>query len=274
MPELPEVETVCAGLRQTILNKKIVNAEHLRPNLRIPFPANFSEHLSNKIIKSVERRAKYIIITLDDDSIIIAHLGMSGKMVVYNSFQNQRQKHDHAVFRFDSGIEMVFNDTRRFGLITFSDVANLNSHKLIANLGLEPLEEEFNGDALYSILQKKQTPIKNTIMDASLVVGVGNIYACEALFRSKINPSSKSNTISKEKCDLLANNIKNILQEAIQSGGSTLRDYVQSSGDSGYFQHNFNVYGRAGEPCNVCGNEVKRIKQSGRSTFFCDSCQK
>lgn len=274
MPELPEVETVCNGLRQTILNKKIIKAENFRPNLRIPFPANFSTHLKDKLVKSVERRAKYIIITLDDDSIVIAHLGMSGKMVVHQNFQNKREKHDHAVFQFEDGMEMVFNDTRRFGLITFSDVANLNSHKLIANLGLEPLEDRFDGEALYEILQRKSIPIKSSIMDASLVVGVGNIYACEALFRSNIDPLKKSNKLSKEQCVILAGNIKTVLNEAILSGGSTLRDYVQSSGSTGYFQHNFQVYGRDGESCNICKNKIKRIKQSGRSTFYCDNCQR
>ncbi|MDA0782242.1 MAG: bifunctional DNA-formamidopyrimidine glycosylase/DNA-(apurinic or apyrimidinic site) lyase [Rickettsiales bacterium] len=274
MPELPEVETVCRGLRQSILNKKITKAQNFRPNLRIPFPANFSEHLKDKTVKSVGRRAKYIIITLDDDSVIIAHLGMSGKMIVHRNFQNRREKHDHAIFQFEDGMEMVFNDTRRFGLITFSDIANLNSHKLIANLGLEPLEEAFNGQSLYEILKNRSTPIKNTIMDASLIVGVGNIYACEALFRSRINPTKKSNTLTEKQCEDLALNIKKILLEAIESGGSTLRDYVQSSGGTGYFQHNFKVYGRGGEPCNICENELIRIKQSGRSTFYCRICQK
>lgn len=273
MPELPEVETVCAGLRSTILNKKITNAENLRPNLRIPFPVNFSQQLRGKTVSSVERRAKYIIITLDDETVVIAHLGMSGKMIVYNNLQNERKKHDHAVFQFENGMEMVFNDARRFGLITFSDTANLNKHELIVNLGLEPLEENFGGESLYKILQKKSTPIKTTIMDASLVVGVGNIYACEALFRSKINPEKKSNTLTEKQCDLLAENIKIILSEAIKSGGSTLRDYVRSSGDSGYFQHSFKVYGRAGDDCYVCSNKIKRMKQSGRSTFYCDVCQ-
>jgi formamidopyrimidine-DNA glycosylase len=274
MPELPEVETVCAGLRSTILHKKITNAENFRPNLRIPFPSNFSQHLKGKTVNSVKRRAKYIIITLDDDSVIIAHLGMSGKMIVYNNLQNERKKHDHAVFQFENGMEMVFNDTRRFGLITFSDIANLNKHELIANLGLEPLEEIFNGESLYKILQKKSTPIKNTIMDASTVVGVGNIYACEALFRSQIHPAKKSNLLTQKQCNLLADNIKTILLAAIEAGGSTLRDYVQSSGDEGYFQHNFKVYGRVSENCYVCSNEIKRIKQSGRSTFYCENCQK
>jgi formamidopyrimidine-DNA glycosylase len=274
MPELPEVETVCRGLSQNILDRKIVHAENLRPNLRIPFPENFSAHLQNKIVKSIKRRAKYILITLDDDSIIIAHLGMSGKMVVYDNFQNARQTHDHAIFKFDNGKEVVFNDPRRFGLITFSDTTNLERHKLIANLGLEPLEDSFNGSALHKILHKKSTPIKTTIMDASLVVGVGNIYACEALFRSTISPLKKSSELTLQNCEFLANNIKNVLSEAIIAGGSTLRDYVQASGDSGYFQHKFKVYGRDGEACVICKNEVARIKQAGRSTFYCPNCQK
>jgi formamidopyrimidine-DNA glycosylase len=274
MPELPEVETVCRGLAKSILDKKIVNAENLRPNLRIPFPSNFSAHLKNKTIIGIKRRAKYILITLDDQSVIIAHLGMSGKMVVHDNFQNMRQLHDHAIFQFENGKEVVFNDPRRFGLITFSDTANLANHKLIVNLGVEPLEEGFNDAVLYELLHKKSTPVKLAIMDASLVVGVGNIYACEALFRSKISPLKKSSELTKAQCKALAQNIKDVLNEAIIAGGSTLRDYVQASGDSGYFQHKFKVYGREGEACITCKKEIKRIKQSGRSTFYCENCQK
>jgi formamidopyrimidine-DNA glycosylase len=273
MPELPEVETVCLGLRQTILDKRITFARNFRPNLRIAFPDNFSEHLQNKVVISVSRRAKYIIIELDDNSVIIAHLGMSGKIIVYNKLQHERKKHDHAIICFSDGSELVYNDARRFGLITFSDTANLNKHPLIKNLGLEPLEDEFDGDALYKRLQLKSTPIKNTIMDSHVVVGVGNIYACEALFRAKINPALKAKLVTKSQAFDLAKNIKTVLAEAIIAGGSTLKDYVKSNGDSGYFQYNFNVYGRKGEACNICFHEIKRIKQSGRSTFYCQKCQ-
>ncbi len=273
MPELPEVETVCRGLAQNILGKTITNAQNFRPNLRIPFPENFSSQLKGRKITGIKRRAKYILMTLDDGKVVLAHLGMSGKMVVYNNFQNSRAKHDHAIFQLDDGKEVVFNDQRRFGLITFSDTANINSHKLIVGLGLEPLEDEFNGKALYDILQRKSSPVKNVIMDASQVVGVGNIYACEALFRSGILPIKPANEITSQKADELAQNIKIILREAIESGGSTLRDYVQSSGDSGYFQHKFHVYGREGQSCHTCQDSIKRVKQSGRSTFYCDICQ-
>jgi len=274
MPELPEVETVCRGLSNTILGRKITFADNLRPNLRIPFPENFGAVLKNKTIKNISRRAKYILITLDDGTIIIAHLGMSGKMVVFPNFQNDRQKHDHAIFQLDDGKELIFNDPRRFGLITFSDTANINKHKLIVNLGIEPLESGFDGKFLFKKFKNKNTPIKTAIMDASLVVGVGNIYACEALFRSAIAPTAKSGEISAAKCNELAGNIKNVLFEAIESGGSTLRDYVGSSGKSGYFQHRFKVYGREGESCVSCQNPIKRLKQSGRSSFYCANCQK
>ncbi len=274
MPELPEVETVCAGLRQSIIGNKFVKVANLRPNLRIPFPADFSSKIEGRTIKSVTRRAKYILIKLDDGSIIIAHLGMSGKIIIYKNKQNQRQKHDHAIFQFNDGKEMVFNDARRFGLMTISHENEINEHKLITNLGIEPLTEEFNGEYLHELLKNKSTNIKNAIMDASLVVGVGNIYACEALFRSKINPRKTAREISSAKCQEFATNIKEILLEAIKSGGSTLRDYVQSSGDSGYFQHSFKVYGREKEACILCSNEIKRMKQSGRSTFYCENCQK
>ncbi len=274
MPELPEVETVCRGLSKEILGNTFTMAANLRPNLRIPFPENFSSLIEGKKIKSIKRRSKYILINLDDSTTMIVHLGMSGKLVIYNNFQNSRQKHDHAVFRFDNNKEMVFNDPRRFGLITISNTNSLEQNALIANLGPEPLEDGFNGDVLYDILQKKSSPIKTTIMDASILVGVGNIYACESLFRSKILPTRKANSLTKKECISLAENIKKVLSEAIDSGGSTLRDYIQSSGDSGYFQHKFLVYGKDGTSCSICKNKIERLKQSGRSTFYCPTCQK
>lgn len=273
MPELPEVETVCRGLNKSILGKVIANAENMRPNLRIAFPDDFSSALEERKIVKIHRRAKYILITLDDDRIIIMHLGMSGKIIYHNTPKEDLAKHDHAVIEFSDNSQIIFNDPRRFGLITFSNISNISSHKLIHNLGVEPLTDEFDGAYLFGKLQKKSTPIKKTIMDANLVVGVGNIYACEALFKSKIMPDRKSNQVNLQECNELAGNIKQVLIAAINSGGSTLRDYVNSSGDSGYFQHQFDVYGRENEECRFCGNKILRMKQSGRSTFYCANCQ-
>lgn len=273
MPELPEVETICCGLRPHLVGRKIVRAEHFRPDLRIPFPPAFSITLEEKTITTVTRRAKYLLMTLEDGTVLLVHLGMSGKMVLYPSARNQRQTHDHVLFRLDDGQEVVFNDPRRFGLMAFATTATLEGHPLLAHLGPEPLEDSFTGPLLHTLFKKRHSPVKIALMDATLVVGVGNIYACESLFRSGIAPDRKASSLSLQECTRLAGHIKTVLQEAIASGGSTLRDYVRSSGDTGYFQHHFAVYGREGEPCVTCKNPIQRMKQSGRSTFFCDTCQ-
>lgn len=274
MPELPEVETVCRGLRESLVGEVFSHVEKYREDLRIPFPANLSYQLEGHKIIAVKRRAKYILIELDNDIVIIAHLGMSGKFILHNAFRNWKDKHDHVVFRFSNGIELVLNDPRRFGLLTTANKNEINSHKLIAHLGIEPLEDGFNHKVLYRLLQKKNIPVKNAIMDAGLVVGVGNIYACESLFDSGISPFRKASEISPEECKKLTTAIKEILQKAIIAGGSTLKDYANSSGEAGYFQHSFKVYGKDKEACIVCNKEIKRQKQSGRSTFFCGNCQK
>lgn len=274
MPELPEVETVCRGLDATIKGRKFVRVQNFRPNLRIPFPQNFSSLTEGQRVLNISRRAKYIIIEMDNGKVIIAHLGMSGRMVVHNQIREKRDKHDHATFLMDDGKEVVFNDPRRFGLIDICGHNELPSHKLIANLGVEPLTDDFNGLTLFELLKGKSAPIKNVIMDANLVVGVGNIYACESLFRSHISPLRAAKDINEKECAIFTKNIKEILLSAIESGGSTLRDYVKSSGEKGYFQHSFSVYGREGQACNSCSGVIKRIKQGGRSTFFCDNCQK
>lgn len=273
MPELPEVETVCRGIRNTLSGTKFVRVQKFRDNLRFPFPANFTANLEGRKIIGVSRRAKYILIHLDNNNTLIVHLGMSGRIVIHPSFRNQMDKHDHVVFQTDNGMEVVFNDPRRFGMM---DIVNSNaiiSHKCIKDLGFEPLEDEFDGEALYNILKNRKIPVKLAIMNANLVVGVGNIYACESLFRSKISPIRAANGIMPTECNILSQDIKTVLGEAIIAGGSTLRDYVASSGEAGYFQHNFNVYGKEGQKCTICQHEIARIVQAGRSTFFCKTCQ-
>lgn len=274
MPELPEVETVCRGLADTLIGRKFVRAQNFRENLRFPFPPNFSKQLENRQIKSIARRAKYILINFDNATTLIIHLGMSGRIVVHNAFRNKSDKHDHVVFYTDDGKEIVFNDPRRFGMMDIVKSDKVNEHKVIKDLGIEPLGDSFNSITLYNLLKNRKVPVKSAIMNANLVVGVGNIYACESLFRSNIAPTRLAGSILEQECDKLALTIKTVLDEAIKSGGSTLKDYVTSSGEAGYFQHNFKVYGKENQPCEVCSNNIKRIIQGGRSTFFCGACQR
>ena len=274
MPELPEVETICRGLAKTLIGHKFARVQTFRDNLRFPFPKDFCKSLEGHKITAIERRAKYILINLDNGTTLIVHLGMSGRIVVHNNLRNKHDKHDHVIFQTDTGKEIVFNDPRRFGMMDIANSNETNIHKVIKDLGLEPLKNSFDGKALHELLKNRKVPVKLAIMNANLVVGVGNIYACESLFRSHILPARPASSLSLKECDTLASDIKIVLAEAIEAGGSTLKDYVAASGEAGYFQHNFKVYGREGQACVVCGHEIKRIVQGGRSTFFCSTCQK
>ncbi|MEI7668627.1 MAG: bifunctional DNA-formamidopyrimidine glycosylase/DNA-(apurinic or apyrimidinic site) lyase [Pseudomonadota bacterium] len=273
MPELPEVETVCRGLAENITHRKIVKIQVNRRDLRISIPNDLEKLLVNKTVVEVKRRAKYVLIMLDDEQILIVHLGMSGSLILHEKSPEKLRKHDHVIIEFSSKLIMIFNDARRFGLMTLTNKKDIAENKLFSDLGKEPFDDEMTGKYFYEILQKSKSPIKLAIMDQRKIVGVGNIYACEALFRSKINPERKADMVTKKEAFLLLKNIKEILLEAIESGGSTLRDYVRSSGDAGYFQHNFSVYGKAKQACNICKNPISVIRQSGRSTFFCETCQ-
>ena len=258
MPELPEVETVVRELQHSLIGKSFRHIITTRDNIREPIP-DLSE-FEGKKIKSVTRRAKYIVI---NDKLVI-HLGMSGKIIIDKP--QTRKKHDHVIFELSSGEEMVFNDARRFGLVT------LKKPELFNHLGPEPFDEAFNEKYLKDTLSRRKGPVKVAIMDQELVVGVGNIYAAEALFRTGINPKTPANKV--KKLPELIKNIRAVLAEAIESGGSTLRDYVRSSGDLGYFQHSHAVYDRKGKPCVKCKTNIEKITQGGRSTFYCPKCQK
>ncbi len=273
MPELPEVETVCKGLRKEVLGSKITSAKNNRPNLRIPFPRNLKSLKGSKII-SVIRRAKYILINLDNNKTLVIHLGMSGKFTITKNYEPV--KHDHMVITLDKGIKLVLNDVRRFGLVALSNTDNLEEHKLFKHLGIEPIEKEFNAGYLFKKLKNKKIAIKLAIMDQKVVVGVGNIYACEALYDSGINPKRSANNIKKDELKKLVASIKKILKQALKAGGSSLRDYVQADGTLGYFQNMTKVYGREGQKCKKCNcrSGVKRITQGGRSTFYCTKKQK
>lgn len=273
MPELPEVETVVRGIRPFITNKIIKDIIIRNPNLRYKMPDGFSENIGGARVQNVSRRAKYILLETDTNQVIIVHLGMSGSLIAYTEQHEDYKKHDHVIFIMEGKEYLIFNDPRRFGLVLSVAKDDIEQHQFFKNLGPEPLTNQFNHEYLSEILSNKKAPIKTALMDNKIVVGVGNIYACESLFRSGIMPTRPANDVSETELERLTYAIREVLQEAIDSGGSTLRDYVNSSGDSGYFQHNFAVYGREGEECIRCGATVKRVKQAGRSTFFCDSCQ-
>jgi len=272
MPELPEVETVCRGLENNIIGKKIASVFIGDKKLRLPFPKNFSADLKNKTVISVKRRARYIIIELDRELNILIHLGMTGKIIYQTKLPNLTT-HDHCLIFFSDKTAIIYNDTRRFGLIDLVETAEIKNHKMIKNLGPEPLSKEFNAKYLQSKLKNKQINIKTAMMNNKIVVGVGNIYINESLFQTAISPLKTAGSLKLDQLDKLIMNIQKILKKAIKLGGSTLRDYVNSNGDAGGFQFNFNVYGRAGQKCVVCDGIIKKIKQNGRSSFYCPKCQ-
>ncbi len=271
MPELPEVETVVRGLNNTVLGEKIESVKVLQPKLRIPIPDNLAKLLVGAKIKSITRRAKYILIHLNNNYTWVIHLGMSGRLTTHNKMPPLK-KHDHVIISLKR-TTMVYNDTRRFGLMIIIKDQSINDYSSFKNLGLEPLEKSFTGRKLYDLIHKSNSDIKSVLMNQNIVVGVGNIYASESLFSAHISPLRKASKISLKECGLLVNSIKSVLNEAIKSGGSTLRDYVSSSGDKGYFQHKFKVYDKKGKPCPKCKSPIKRITQKGRSTYYCQNCQ-
>jgi len=283
MPELPEVETVKRGLEEFIINESIKEVYLSKFNLRFPWPKDFVSKIVGKKIISIKRRAKYIIIGLSDNYSIIAHLGMSGSYKVLKKGEVQDYiilKHDHLIIDLDN-FKIVYNDPRRFGYIDLTK-QDPETHKFLSSLGPEPLSNYFNADNLAETLLNKNKPIKNTLLDQNIVSGLGNIYVCEALFRSKINPKKNCSKLVTSKGKprknliLLVQKINEVIKEAIEAGGSSLRDFSNTSGKMGYFQSSFNVYNRENEKCLLvsCDGVVKRIIQSGRSTFFCSKCQK
>jgi len=275
MPELPEVETVRRGLAMKISGRRIVRAELRRPDLRRPFPSSLAARLDGALIGALSRRGKYILIELDADGLLLLHLGMSGRITA-GSAALPTIPHDHVVLTLDDGTVIRFNDPRRFGLIDYLRRGEAAQHPLLAGLGPEPLEPGFDGAYLGSTLAGKLTPIKSALLDQRVVAGLGNIYVCEALFRARLSPRRRAASIGRGRAERLAAAIRSVLTEAIAAGGSSLRDYVQADGELGYFQHHWAVYGREGGPCPGCdcGGAVRRIVQSGRSTFFCAKRQR
>ncbi|WP_207480683.1 bifunctional DNA-formamidopyrimidine glycosylase/DNA-(apurinic or apyrimidinic site) lyase [Arenibaculum pallidiluteum] len=279
MPELPEVETVCRGLAPWIEGRTVTRVEQRRPDLRIPFPEGLVTRLTGRRVERVRRRAKYALMDLDDGTTVIWHLGMSGRMTVGRDL-GPVLAHDHLILGFDDGAELRFNDARRFGLVTLAEPGEADRHPLLAGLGPEPLGNGFNGAVLAERLRGKLCPIKAALLDQQVVAGVGNIYACEALFRARLSPTRLAATVVGKRAEDLAAAVRAVLAEAIEAGGSSLRDYVQASGELGYFQHRFAVYDREGAACPGCTCDIartggiRRIIQSNRSTFYCPRRQR
>lgn len=271
MPELPEVETTCRGISPHIIGKTVAHVVIRQKQLRWLIPDELSEVMTGLVIEKVTRRAKYLFLETNSINTVLLHLGMSGNLRITDTSQ-VAGKHDHVDFVFTDKTVLRFNDTRRFGAILYT--ANpVNQHKLIKDLGPEPLSDLLSGDYLYQFSRGKKTTIKSFIMDAHHVVGVGNIYASESLFRAKIHPTRQAGRISLKRYKELSDSIKYILQQAIEQGGTTLRDFVNEQGVAGYFQQSLSVYGRAGEECKACQSSIKQIKIAQRASYYCSQCQ-
>ncbi|MFS4581518.1 bifunctional DNA-formamidopyrimidine glycosylase/DNA-(apurinic or apyrimidinic site) lyase [Phaeobacter sp. C3_T13_0] len=283
MPELPEVETVRRGLSPAMEGAVIEKAAVNRPDLRWPFPERMAERLTGRRVNALRRRSKYLLVDLDSGETLLVHLGMSGRMTVsgdplgqFVHDHPQAQKHDHVVFDMDNGARITFNDPRRFGAMDLLETATADQHKLLAVLGPEPLGNAFHQDHLISAFKGRNTPVKSALLDQGIIAGLGNIYVCEALFRAGISPRRKAGQIAAQRVAALVPIIKEVLADAIQAGGSSLKDFRQADGELGYFQHSFDVYGREGAPCKRggCDGTVARLTQSGRSSFYCGKCQR
>jgi formamidopyrimidine-DNA glycosylase len=279
MPELPEVETVRRGLVPRMVGHRIARLIQRRKDLRVKLPARFAARVEGRTVTAIDRRAKYLLVRLDDGQTLIIHLGMSGRMTLHDArsaAEHPFERHDHVVFEMDDGWQVRFNDARRFGLMLLVPTEGVEKHKAFKGLGPEPLDDVFDGAVLAARLKGRKTPIKAALLDQKTLVGVGNIYACEALYLSGISPRRSAHTVQGDRADRLVAAIKRVLLRSIDDGGSTLRDHVQPGGELGYFQTRFKVYDRAGAPCATkdCGHLVKRLVQAGRSTFYCTRCQR
>ncbi|MGZ9812569.1 bifunctional DNA-formamidopyrimidine glycosylase/DNA-(apurinic or apyrimidinic site) lyase [Pseudoroseicyclus sp. H15] len=280
MPELPEVETVRRGLSPAMEGQVIEAAEVRREGLRWPFPERLAERLTGRRVEVLGRRSKYILAGLDGGETMILHLGMSGRMTISGqapgSFAHERalpEKHDHVVLDMGSGARIALNDARRFGALDLWPTELIETHRLLAGLGPEPLGNGFDAAYLAGRLKGRSLPLKNLLMDQRVIAGLGNIYVCEALHRAALSPTRPAGSLTEGEIDMLVTAIREVLLEAIEAGGSSISDHRQANGDLGYFQHNFRVYGREGQPCPRCVAEIARLVQSGRSTFHCPACQ-
>jgi len=294
MPELPEVETVRLGLAPVLVGNSFASVEQRRGDLRFPLPKHFASRLRGRKVDALDRRAKYLLARLDDGEVLVMHLGMTGRLSIdhangksldlgeFADEQKRTPKHEHIVFHLADGTKIRYNDTRRFGLMDLIASEALPAHALFKGLGVEPLCAEFTPDWLAAKLKGKATSIKAALIDQRLIAGIGNIYACEGLFRAGISPIRLARTLAtktgkpRKAIEALVKAVKSVLAEAIKAGGSSLRNYARADGRLGSFQHSFKAYGREGKPCRKkgCRGTVRRIVQSGRSTFYCPSCQR
>ncbi|MEM7742865.1 MAG: bifunctional DNA-formamidopyrimidine glycosylase/DNA-(apurinic or apyrimidinic site) lyase [Pseudomonadota bacterium] len=287
MPELPEVETVRRGLEPVLAGHRLAEVEQRRADLRWPLPERMAARLTGRRVLGLTRRSKWILIALDGDETWMIHLGMSGRLLIEGGAEGhtpgqfvhdpgRHPVHDHVVVRTDAGTMVTYNDVRRFGAMDLWPTEELGAHPHLAGLGPEPLSNSFHGAALAGAFAARQSPVKSVLLDQRTVAGLGNIYVCEALHRAGIHPRRIAASISRPRVDRLVAEIVATLSEAIEAGGSSLRDYRRADGELGYFQHTFRAYGRAGEPCrrDGCRGRILRIVQSGRSTFYCSKCQR
>ena len=296
MPELPEVETVMLGLKPVLEGRRILAVEQRREGLRFPFPKDFAARLRGRRVEVLSRRAKYILASIEGGDTLLIHLGMTGRFTVLaesgtrnlgefyfeeGAGENGRGPHDHIVFRIEGGATVVYTDPRRFGVMDLFPDAEASRHKLLKDIGIEPLGNEFSGEGLARAFAGRKAPLKAALLDQRIVAGLGNIYVCEALYRARLSPRRKAGTLVKRgkpdlRLDNLVRHIRAVLLEAIAAGGSTLNDYAQPDGSDGAFQNRFAVYDREGGACATmgCTGTVRRIVQAGRSTFYCPSCQK
>lgn len=290
MPELPEVETVRRGLQPVLEGATITSVTLARPALRYPFPERFSERLAGRRVLSVGRRSKYLLWEIEGDEMLLAHLGMSGSFRIeapegtgggsmpgaFALARSRDTRHDHVRFELQGGTSVIYNDPRRFGFMDLQPRAEMERHPRLVGLGIEPTSNLFSADTL-AALAERRTPLKAALLDQGIVTGLGNIYVCEALWRAELDPRRPASVLTDGRvAERLASAIRTVIAEAIEAGGSTLRDHMRTDGTLGYFQHRFAVYDREGEPCQRfdCGGTVTRIRQAGRSTFFCPSCQR
>ncbi|MFZ5717991.1 MAG: bifunctional DNA-formamidopyrimidine glycosylase/DNA-(apurinic or apyrimidinic site) lyase [Pseudomonadota bacterium] len=287
MPELPEVETVRGGLAPVLEGRRLARVEARRPDLRFPLPPNFVQVLTGATVERLERRAKYLLARLDREDTLVMHLGMSGRFEIARPDGEERPgqfhyapdpdpKHAHIVFETDAGTRVTYYDPRRFGYMALVNTATLDLHPWFAGLGPEPLSDDFDAGRLSAAFAGRKQGPKTLLLDQRIVAGLGNIYVCEALNRARISPFRAAGSISRPRLERLVAAIKAVLTEAIAAGGSTLRDYAQTDGALGYFQHSFRTYDREGQPCrnDGCGGVIARRVQAGRSTFYCPVCQR
>jgi formamidopyrimidine-DNA glycosylase len=293
MPELPEVETVRRGLEPAMVGARFTKVVQRRPDLRFPFPERFVERLEGQEVTALGRRAKYLLADLSSGEVLIMHLGMSGRFLVrqaggsvmpgeFHHEHGAAAAHDHVIFALSNGASVTYNDARRFGFMDLVPRPKVETCRHFKEMGIEPLGNALSGEAIAELFAGKRAPLKAALLDQRLIAGLGNIYVCEALFRTGLHPEAPAGSLAtatgkpKAKAHRLAEVIRDVLNEAVAAGGSTLRDHAQVDGSLGYFQHAFRVYDREGKPCVTpgCTGTVARLVQAGRSTFYCPSCQR